>query len=266
MSEQGRGVRRFVERATPRRAPGHDGFVIAAGKGGVGTSTAALLLAFAARRQGSVVLVDAQEGLGGLGPMSGAAPFRADSEEPRARQVTLAEDLELVLADPGAANDPGRRSALRRAVRSAGEAREPTIIVDAGSRPAGVLQALHDYGSRLVTVVGPDGVSAAAAYSLAKLAWHTRPETEVAALGARMDEAQARLAHDALRTAARNFADRTVTWLGHLPEGPSVGREPAAWETLNETEPALVRAAGVAAGRLLRPDGTRSKSTLTLLK
>ena len=143
---------------------------------------------------------------------------------------------------------------------------DPTVIVDAGSRPATVVQALNDYGSHLMVVIGPDPVSPAASYALAKTAWRHRPETLVSALANRVDAAGARLAHDAVRTAARRFADRPVGWLGHLPVAGTLEEEQGPdWSTLDAREPALVEAAVAACTRMLRL--TRlDTSTLSLVK
>lgn len=278
MSGQAMGTRRFVGRNPTAPGPARgDAFVVAAGKGGVGTSTAALLLALSALRRGPVTLVDAQEGLAGVDRMLGAdgepgsaagseAGAASSPSSPVIRQV-LAPGLTLVRV-PGD-DDPllgaaGRRAALRRAARGPDGA---TVIVDAGARPVGVLHALADFNGELVTVLGPDGVSGPAAYALAKLVLHHRPQTRLAVLVNRADEAVGRLAYESVRTAARRFLDAPVEWLGHLPETPGLTELPLeGWLRLGEHEPALLDAAAQASARLLPRPAALQKQTLTLLK
>ncbi len=257
MSEQARGVRRFVERTAPVRAAQPDGHVIAAGKGGIGTSTVALLLAFAARTHGPVVLVDAQGGFGGLHQLLGLAPWH--DEEDRVRETPLGPDLTLIHAPAHAkAESPGLRAAMRRAVRARTDA---IVLVDAGSRPQTVLHAMHDFGASLVSVVGADGISPAAAYGLAKLIWRTRPEASVAALANRVTDDEAGVAQDALRSAARRFAGRGIVWLGQLPEAPALlDADGPPWATIDSTEPALMAGADSVATRLLGPTPHRNST------
>jgi hypothetical protein len=258
MTEQARTVRRFVERRPPRRPRRTGGYVIAAGKGGIGTSTAAILLAQAALARGPVVLVDAHPGLVGLDRMLGIP--EADAEG-GVRSRVIRDGFSLVhLPEDPVRQAPERRAALRRAARFGEEA---TVIVDAGAHPGTVLDALTDFDGALVTVVGPDGVSAPAAFGLAKLAWRKRPETPLAALAARADDEQAQLLHEAIRSAALRFANHSVTWLGRLPESGALGRpEVTEWAAIAETDPVVWHAAVRAWRRLVQPDSSRNQPTL----
>ncbi len=258
MSTQAQGIRRFVDRTRPPRVPG-TGHVVAAGKGGVGTSSVALLLAFAGRRFGPVVLIDAQGGFGGPAHLLGLAGPDPDGEP--VRRTELDPDLVLIDTLPGL-TDAERRSALRRAGRV-----DPgtTLIVDAGARPATIGGALLDFGASLIAVMGPDGVSPAAGFALAKYAWRLRPETTVAGLANAADLEQAGLVQHAFRSGVRRFTDRPVSWLGHLPAAPTLEVEPL-WTALDQAEPALMEAAATAAARLLRPARNGGPSTLHLMK
>lgn len=262
MSDQARGIRRFVDRTSPPRSSGADGYVVAAGKGGVGTSTVALLLAFAARPHGPVVLVDAGGGFGGPDQLLG---LDRPADERGVTEADLGPGLVLIHGHAdGVPDSPARRSALRRAVRAHSGA---TVIVDAGSRPTTVVQALADFGTSLITVVGADGISPAAGFGLAKLAWRVRPETRIAALGNRIDEAEAGLVQDSVRSAARQFLDRSITWLGHFHDAASLRAfDGPPWATLDQTEPDLMAAAADATRRLLRRTTKQSKPTLHLFR
>lgn len=252
MTEQARAVRRFVERRPPRRPPGIDGYVIAAGKGGVGTSSVAILLALAARAHGPVVLVDSHQGLIGLDRMLGGGDPRAGSGV-RTREID--HGLSLVYL-PGKAmrGAPERRAALRRAARLEEEA---TVIVDAGAHPETVLEAIADFGGTLVTVVGPDGASAPAAFALTKLVWRKRPETPITCLANRAGEEEAQLLHEALRSAALKFTSRSMAWLGHIPKSAALSRpDGVSWETIAETDPVAWHATVRACRRLFHPDSS----------
>lgn len=262
MTEQARAVRRFVERRQSRRAQRAGGYVVAAGKGGVGTSTAALLLALAARRDGPVALVDAQHGLAGLDRM--LRLYRPPEDGTGVHSAEVARNLRLVFDDAGdeVMRASARRAALRRAARREDGA---TIVVDAGAHPPTVMDSLTDFGGSLVTVVAPDGASAPAAYALAKLAWRQRPEMAVAALGNRTGDEEGPLIEEALRSAALRFADRSVRWLGSLPDAPLLaGLEPPEWSTIAQDAPRLWNAAGRAWNRLRTTGPHASNPTLTL--
>lgn len=261
MTEQARAVRRFVERRPPRRPQRTGRYVVAAGKGGVGTSTTAVLLALAARRDGPVILVDAADTLSGLDRLLG---FREGEAAPGIRTATMADGLNLVY--DGERKSVGRPSARRADLRRAARLdHDPTVIVDGGARPQTALDALADFGGTLVTVVAPDGVSAPAAYALAKLAWRQRPETPLAAVAVRAAEEEAQLLHAALRSGAMRFAKRSVQWLGRLPDAPSLARaEWDWWRMIAEQEPALWHAAARSWRRLAEPEASRVNSTLTL--
>lgn len=258
MSDQAQGIRRFVERTPPPRTPG-GGHVVAAGKGGVGTSTVALLFAFAARRYGPVVLVDAQGGFGGPARLLGLEEPAPDDES--VRHTDLGPNLVLLDTPPGL-SDAERRIALRRAGRT-----DPgtALVVDAGARPATVAGALTDFGTSLVAVMGPDGVSPAAAYALAKLALGLRPETHVSGVANRVDAEQAGLVQHAFRSGVRRFLDRPATWLGQFPVAATL-EGGGAWSALGREEPELMSAAASAATRLLRPAKNSGTSTLHLMK
>ncbi len=250
-----------------------DAIVVAAGKGGVGTSTVALLLALAQLQDGPVTLVDAHDGLAGVdrilrrdgGNDDDPVDAAVDAPVPLPRRVELSPELFLVhaggLGDP-AASPAARRSALRRAARGAGG----RIIVDAGAAPLTVLHAMRDFGGPLVTVLGTDPVSGPAAYALAKLIWHHHPEADVGALVNRADETEARFAWDAVRLAATRFLDRRVEWLGCLPDVPDLVELPLdAWFHLDEHQPTLSLAAAAAVSRL-PSRGHTPDPTLTLLR
>lgn len=254
----------------PLVAPG--AFVVAAGKGGIGVTTAAAVLALTARRSGPVLVLDAQEGLVGVEGVMGIAPADAAPGDADIRVREIASNFTLahtVDVDATGATTAARRSLFRKAARDATrDAGVPTtLIIDAGSRPMGVVNAVTDFRASLVLVIGPDGVSTAAAYALAKLVWYHCEDARVCALVNRADETAARLAYDALHAAARRFLRRPIDRLGHLPETPGLGDlRMEAWLQLEDHEPTLAEAAAEAIARLAPAVPAQKNHSLTLLR
>lgn len=264
---QARALRRFVGRDGPPGPPPHPNtWVVAAGKGGVGTSTVALALGLVAAGSGrDVTLVDATHGFGGLSMLArdhDATPGDADGARLLVAPLRQGLTLAAVRGGEHGTDAAAHRRALLRRARTGG-----VTLVDGGAHPSTALQALADFAPRLLLVVGGDPVSGPAAYALSKAAWGLRPDAEIAALANRCDATRAELTLQSVASAARRFLDRPIARLGWLPEAPSLAEHPAdVLATLERDEPALMSAAAGALGRLLRPAEPSHSSQLSLVR
>jgi MinD-like ATPase involved in chromosome partitioning or flagellar assembly len=214
---------------TPIDGAGMHTLVVAGGKGGVGTSVIAALLALAAFERGErVLLVDADDQVGPLATLMGciAPDVRLDD---LLRGLRPPRDV-LAWLDPRFALLPGgvplarelpalsgaeRRVAFRR-LTSAGMAFD-RVIIDAGARADGVLASCAAAASALLVVTAPDAVANAAAFAIAKAVSRQHPQLMLAALANRTDtdEGGALLAH--LADGCARFLERDIALLGTTP-------------------------------------------------
>jgi len=230
MSAQLASLRQFV--AGRASAPSDDAraVIVASGRGGVGTSVCATLLALAAAAQGvRTLLVDGDEIVGPLRYLLGVTPERYVSE---LRTGIDAESLVMPLGDalgfvPGGTSDadalpPAERRALLRRVATLFPAWE-LVVVDAGSRLDAVAGWCSDpHAARLVAVMGVDAVSLAATYALVKAVRQRTPSLPAEVLVSRHDDAAAARAFAHVEGAVRQFAIGDVTFAGAVPEDPTL--------------------------------------------
>jgi len=207
---------------------------VGSGKGGVGTSTVAGLLASAgARRRLDTLLVDADPDFNSLPHLFQAGRYRGGLEAIRDPDTDL-EDLlvpvreRLRLLSLGVLEEPAR-STLSEGERRILQGRLATlypafelVVVDAGSRARSVLDTLGSGVETLLAVSRPDRISAAATHALIKVSLARFPATRVALLlngaGAEEDRAIARL----MEEAAQSFLDCPTTSLPPLPSSPEI--------------------------------------------
>jgi MinD-like ATPase involved in chromosome partitioning or flagellar assembly len=249
MNSQLEGFRRFVaQRApVPTAAPSAGGqvVVLGSGKGGVGTSTAAALLALLASVEGrDVLLVDAVDGIGaqhllfGVRPVLSLAALRGGEVEPRDLLLPVSPTLSLIAAggdDPfgGVAITAIERRALLRRVATL-YPQFDLVVVDGGSRLESVLAACSAGFDRILTVTTVDRIALAASYALLKAAAARIGEAAVDVLVNRHDEAGAAAAFTELRTAALTFGQNVPGYLGSLPDDACLAAGVAAGMPIHE--------------------------------
>lgn len=207
---------------------------VGSGKGGVGTSTIAALLAATMAEQGHhVLLVDAGERLGGLHHILGVEPIGSLGElrghrEPQELLVPVARHLALF---PASADDPSLRPAERRVLMRRVTSLYPSyalVVVDAGSTAESLVNAATDGASRLLAVTGGDRISLVATYALVKLLHDRAPGLRVDIVANRVAGDAASRLHDHLNAASVRFLSRTVPYAGAVPDDPDFGSALAA--------------------------------------
>jgi MinD-like ATPase involved in chromosome partitioning or flagellar assembly len=231
---------------------------VGSGKGGVGTSTVAALLAATLAADGRrVLLVDAVARMGHLHVMLGVEPratlgMLRKGLEPEALLVPVAPTLSLLpaLAD----GDAPLSDAERRVLTARTTALYPAfdlVVVDAGASAASLLDACAQGASRMLAIGAAERVGLAATFALIKLVHQRFPHVRVDLLANRTDESTARLAHDYLNAATVRFLSRTVYAAGVIPEDRDFGNALAAGLGPHDA------AAGSAAAEAIRPIGER---------
>lgn len=194
--------------------------VVAGGKGGVGASTIAALLAAANAQAGRrTLLVDAEGGATGAGIVVGcdATPDTTDVV-----CTPLTADLTLALLPTGRSvppNDIERRVLYRRAI--AHFDRYDAVVVDAGARVDTITATLAAAGTMLV-VAAPDRVALAASFAVMKIAATRAPALQMAVLVNRADEHTGLIAYRAVRGGAERFLGRVPAWAGTVAEEPEL--------------------------------------------
>lgn len=230
MSAQLDSLRHFVAQRAPAARPAADQHVVVlgSGKGGVGTSTLAALLAVVASSAGSrVLLVDGTAEIGtqhlllGTLPGPGWGALRGTAT-PEQMLIHLSDTLTLF---PGTGIEEvaegsvsaAERQALFRRVASL-YPRYDLVVVDGGSRLDSVLAACGAGAGSLLAVTTPDRVAVAATYGLVKVLGGRHPALPVQVLLNRNDDEAAQSAAELIRAGARKFLDRGIGHAGTVPE------------------------------------------------
>ncbi len=245
MSSQAHSLRRFLARRGGAPRPGGVALVVAGGKGGVGASTVAALLALRAAEEGrSTLLIDAEAGHGtlhlllGVEPGPGLAALRGGSVTPRDLLVHVADRLLLVTAGTGEGGigepiGPVERTALLRRITGLHEAFD-VVIVDAGSSLDGVLAASTTSGRHLLLVSAADGIALATTHALAKVVASRVPALPISVLFNGCDDVMAHEAYGVLRTGMSKFLGRIVPFAGSVPNDPALRDAIAAGHPLQD--------------------------------
>ena len=209
--------RHFADRPGDVAARHTNVIVVAAGKGGVGTSTVAALLAAAYARAGQDTLLVAADGsAGGLTALLGVA-VDASATEPAL--APIGPQLALALATSGRSEAAGEieRRALFRRVSSLFAAHD-TVIIDAGARFETITSTLASAATELLVVAAPDRVTLAASYALLKVAAARAPHVRATVLINRAGDAESVAAYRSLRTGAERFLDRVPAYGGAIAD------------------------------------------------
>jgi MinD-like ATPase involved in chromosome partitioning or flagellar assembly len=210
---------------------------LAAGKGGVGTSTAAALLgAIMASSGREVLLIDASDHLGTLDAILGVTArvpleaLRGGRAEPSDLLLDVGAGLTLLPA-MGAHGDaslpaPERRVLFARIAEV--YPRFDLVLVDAGATADSMLGACASGVTRVLAVTTADRITVTATYALIKQLHDRHPGMRVDLLASRLSQAAATQAHDAINAATVRFLSKTVHLAGVVPEDPHFGAAIAA--------------------------------------
>lgn len=232
MSRSADSLRAFVARGGgPDFEPTPGVVVVGSGKGGVGTSSVAVLLAQEFNRQGQhVLLVDGDEHVGSLhlllgmadaGPGLGA--LRSGGRQPADLLREVRAGLHLLPGGSvGAAGDgstlaTAERRALFRRIAGLYEHYD-AVVVDGGARLESVTAALAAGAERLLAVTGTNRVSLAATYALLKVALVRFRGLPTGVVVNRASGNPGAAAHRIVEGAGERFLQRPIPLAGAIPD------------------------------------------------
>lgn len=231
MTTQLEALRRHVADGPPAPAAsgaaGGNVVVVGSGKGGVGTSTVAALLALLAGSGGSrVLLVDADETVGalalvlGVETRAGWGTLRGGGAAPETLLLPLTERVALLPgggADAAAPPTPAERRQLFRRIAALYPDYD-LVVVDGGSRLEPVLAACAAGVGQLLAVTLAERVALAATYALLKAVESRHPNAALELLVNQSDEIAAHHAFDDVAGATTHFLARGIGFAGALPD------------------------------------------------
>jgi flagellar biosynthesis protein FlhG len=243
---------------------------VGSGKGGVGTSTVAALLASTMASDGHrVLLVDAGHRLGAMHHLLGVEPagtlgqLRGGRREAGDLLVPVAERLALFPgsieeADVGSAE----RALLMRRVEALYDDYE-LVVVDAGSSAQSLVAACAARASRLLAVTAADRIALVATFAVIKLLHERAPSVRVDIIANRVDAEAADRLHDHLNAASVRFLSRTIPFAGAIPDDPDFASALAAGLGTDAAATGSNAAqAARAIGELLLDDSARASSPI----
>jgi MinD-like ATPase involved in chromosome partitioning or flagellar assembly len=220
--------------------------VVGGGKGGVGTSTVAALLALASARLGArTLLVEAVHGVSVLPLLFGReAPAEGlltrGGPDVRALREEVAPGLTLLpgggTPDELSSSRQGERAARVRRAASLYDEHEMTVV-DAGCRLDEVLGAVSVGAERMVVVASSSRIALAGAHALFKSVLLRGSSVRLELLLNGCDEAVARDAFDLTREAGRRFLGQGPAHAGTLPRAPELEEGRPAREGLQAVPP-----------------------------
>ena len=232
MSRSIDSLKSFV--STSRRGPGLVStpgvLAVGAGKGGVGSSTVAALLAVEASRRGErVLLIDADESVGSLHtmlgmpqPRQGLGLLRGGLVQPEALLHPVAPGLTLIPGGGGGidatfSGAPAEHRAMLRRL-SVLFPRYSSVIIDGGSRLESVMAACTTGVERLLCVTSPERLSLAASYALFKVARARFEALPIELIVNGTEEGHGRSLHSVVRSATQSFLGTDVRLGGTIPD------------------------------------------------
>lgn len=257
-----------------RRRPGV--VVVGSGKGGVGTSTIATLMAVEAARRGEhVLLVDGDEAVGSLHLMLGISDPGPGLGS--LRQAGVTPDSLLLDVAPGLVLFPGGGGGVDATLAvAAGERRVlmgriaglyenfGVVIVDGGSRLDSVMAACHAGAERLLCVTTPDRISLAASYALFKVMRARFGALPTELLVNSSEDGHS--VYEIVDAASSNFLGVDVSFAGTIPPDDMLRECLEAGTSLSRlgTIAPAVAAAGAVIERILADHPTRGPSVSSL--
>jgi flagellar biosynthesis protein FlhG len=242
-----------------RPEPNTPVIVVGAGKGGVGTSTVAALLASAMSDDKNVLLVETGHQLGVVHHMLGVDPthtlddLRSGRAEPEQLLVPVGDRLTLLSAHSPPTAEPlsgAERKLLIRRTTTLYE-RFQLVVVDAGSTVDSIVAACSDGVSRFLAVTAPDRIAVVSTYALIKLLHLRCPDVALEVIANRCEDDAANRTIDALTEACSRFLARPVDFAGAVPDDPNFTH------ALGAGLSAVDAAAGSPAADALRSIGSR---------
>jgi MinD-like ATPase involved in chromosome partitioning or flagellar assembly len=198
--------------------------VVGSGKGGVGTSILAALIAVGATTRGArALLIDGVGTFGslhlllGMEPGPGIAGLRGGGS-PEDLIVEVSDSLHLIAAGgPGDAIPAAERQALFRRV-SGLHSRYDLVVVDGGARLDSVLAACSVGAVRVLVASTVERIALTATYALVKVLADRHPDLPVDLLLNRTEQTIADAAAEEVRGALKHFLRRTVGYAGWVPD------------------------------------------------
>ncbi len=254
MKDQAELLREIGERRARATAPGpreHQAYVIGSGKGGVGKSMLAVLLASELARRGRrVLLFDGSQNQGNLHVLLGARPLvplatlvRGEAK-PSDLLMPVAERLWLLPADSGAESVHHLSTVDRARLHhrlSALYQDFDAVVVDAGPGIESVVRVASMRAARLVVVAVPEPASLSDAYALIKILHLQVPFVPIDVLVNRTEhDDEGPATFDRLALAARRFLNRELGDLGAFPESSALRRAVRTPGGLLEESPAAI--------------------------
>jgi len=248
--------------SAPRPEPTTPLIVVGAGKGGVGTSTVAALLASAMSDDKNVLLVETGHQLGVVHHMLGVEPahtlddLRSGKAEPEQLLVPVGDRLTLLSAHSPPTAEPlsgAERKLLFRRTTALYE-RFQLVVVDAGSTVDSIVAACSEGVSRFLAVTAPDRIAVVSTYALIKLLHLRCPDVALEVIANRCENDIANRTIEALTEACGRFLSRPVDFAGAVPDDPNFTH------ALSAGLSAVDAAAGSPAADALRMIGARIAS------
>jgi flagellar biosynthesis protein FlhG len=237
MTDQAAMLRAMMaaRRPEPAAPSGPPTLVVGSGKGGVGKSVVAALLAERLAREGRrVLLVDGSQNLGNLHVLFGARRgarlehLVAETIAPRDLLVPIHDQLWLLPADSGAESVHALAAVDRARLhhRLSGLFDEfETVVVDAGAGIESVVRVATMRATRLLVVTVPEPAALTDAYATIKIVMAQVSDLPVDVLINRVsDDREGPEAFERLATATERFLHREVRYLGALWEDEEIRR------------------------------------------
>jgi flagellar biosynthesis protein FlhG len=206
---------------------------VTSGKGGVGKTNVSINVAVALTRLGHrVAIVDADYGLGNVDVMLGLTPevhvAHILSGEKRLADVLIEGPCGLQVLPAGSGVQPltalndVQRERLWAAIDQARSLFDYVIIDTAAGISDNVVETLK-LSQQVLLVTSLDPAALVDAYALAKVLWKGAPSARIGLVvnGVRND-ADGRLAFRQIDLAAERFLGHRLTYLGFIPDDPSV--------------------------------------------
>jgi flagellar biosynthesis protein FlhG len=202
--------------------------LVAGGKGGVGTSVVASLLALGCAASGArVLLIDGHEGSGTLHHLFNAHPLRSiDALRDPAVSVAdvgldLGDRFTLVASKPASSEQldlspESRRAPFERLLPLSAD--YDCVVVDAGSRLDGILAVAESGAGRAIVVTDADRISLAANFALLKILALHAPAIRSSVIVNRHDDDVALRAGTQLIDACALFLQSEIALAGTIPD------------------------------------------------